>query len=85
MLKVHSQNHLFWREYVIRVDKFQTQSVTAGSAGIARDRGGSVWLDIYPRGIVDFEVGYCRSAEYDLNSFFFRVDLNLGDWSRSER
>ncbi len=62
---------------------FQNQSVTIGSADIARDNGGSVWLDINPSGILSLEVGYSRSAEYDLNSFFFSLRMDAGRWFRS--
>jgi hypothetical protein len=62
---------------------FQNQSVTVGSADITRDNGGSVWLDINPPGALNFEVGYSRSAEYDLNSLFFSVRMNLGHFFRS--
>ncbi len=62
---------------------FNDQSVTVGSASIARDNGGSTWLDINPQGIINFEVGYSRSMEHDLNSLFFNIGLNLGGFFRS--
>ncbi len=62
---------------------FETQSVAVGDASIARDNGGSVWLDVNPRGVLNFEVGYSRSVEYDLNSVFFSIGLNLGNWIHS--
>ncbi|HYK89140.1 MAG TPA: hypothetical protein VE398_10240, partial [Acidobacteriota bacterium] len=49
---------------------FETQSLTVGGSSIARDNGGSVWLDLSPGAVVDFQAGLTRSAEYDLNSFF---------------
>ncbi len=62
---------------------FENQSVTIGSADIARDNGGSVWLNIYPSNAVNFEVGYSRSVRYDLNSVFFSIGLDFGHWLRS--
>ncbi len=62
---------------------FETQSVTVGEASIARDNGGSVWLDLSPGHVVSFQVGVSRSVEYDLNSVFFGVVLNLGNWIRT--
>lgn len=62
---------------------FESQSVSVGSASIARDNGGAVWVDCSLRRSVDFVVGYSRSVEYDLNSVFFSLSLNLGAWIRS--
>ncbi len=62
---------------------FETESVTIGDASIARDNGGSVWLDFYPGKLAGFQVGFSRSAEYDLNSVFFGVVLNVGNWVRT--
>ncbi len=62
---------------------FENQSVTIGDSSIARDNGGSLWLDVNPDGVVNFEAGYSRSFEYALNSLFFSVRLSIGDWLRS--
>lgn len=62
---------------------FETQSVTIGGPDILRDSGGSIWLDVYPARIVNFEIGYSRSINYDLNSLFFSISLNLGEWIRT--
>ncbi|HYK89184.1 MAG TPA: hypothetical protein VE398_10460 [Acidobacteriota bacterium] len=62
---------------------FEKQSMTVGDASIARDNGGSVWLDLSPGGVADFQVGFSRSVEYDLNTVFFGVVLNVGNWLRA--
>ncbi len=62
---------------------FETQSVTVGSASIARDNGGSVWLDLSPGEVINLQAGFSRSTEFDLNSVFFSVILNVGKWARS--
>jgi hypothetical protein len=62
---------------------FESRRVTVGDASIARDGGGSVWIDVNPRGAVALEAGYSRSVEYDLSSIFFSVYLNLSSWIRS--
>ncbi len=59
---------------------FESQSVTVGDASIARDNGGSAWLDLRPGRVVDFQLGISRSLEYDLTSVYFSVVLNLGRW-----
>ncbi len=62
---------------------FENQSETVGDASIVRDNGGSVWLDLSPGDAADFQVGFSRSTEYDLNSVFFSILLNIGRWVRS--
>ncbi len=64
---------------------FKNQSVTVGSASIAQDNGGSIWLGIHPRDVINFEVGYSRSAEYDINSLFFSIGLDFGHLIRASR
>jgi len=64
---------------------FESESVTEGDADIARDNGGSVWLDLYARGMADFQVGFTRSTEYDLNSVFFAVVVDVGKLVRGSR
>ncbi len=63
---------------------FETQSVTVGGAGIARDSGGSAWLSVNPGRVVEFQAGISRSTEYDLNSVFFGVVIDLGNWIRGD-
>ncbi len=68
-----------------RVGVFETQSVAIGGSELLRDHGGSVWLDISPTRYADFEIGFSRSVKYDLNSLFFSIGLNLGEWIRSRQ
>jgi hypothetical protein len=56
---------------------FETSGVTVGDASIARDDGFSAWLSARPSRYATFLVGYSRSVEYALDSFFFGVNFNL--------
>jgi hypothetical protein len=62
---------------------FENQSLTVGEASIARDKGASAWLDLSAGEFANLQVGFSRSAEYDLNSVFFSIVLNVGRWIRS--
>jgi hypothetical protein len=57
---------------------FETANTSTGPAGIARDHGFSTWLQLSPASTLDFYAGYTRSTQYDLNTFFFGVGVNLG-------
>ena len=57
---------------------FETSSETVGSADIANDHGFSTWLGINPRSNVDFQIGYSRSATYELDTLFFGVGFRFG-------
>lgn len=57
---------------------FESSAITTGDAGIARDRGGNVWLSFGPVHAFDFQVGYSRSTTYALGTVFFGVGVNLG-------
>lgn len=79
----HSESTGHGRGMGAKKGAFESESVTIGDASIARDNGGSVWLDVYPGNIVGFQAGFSRSMEYDLNSVFFGIVLNVGNWVRS--
>jgi hypothetical protein len=51
---------------------------TTGSAGIAKDYGYAAAVDMSPSPYVDAEIGYTRSASFDLNSISFSLGFNLG-------
>jgi hypothetical protein len=57
---------------------FETTARTTGSADLARDHGFSAWIAAAANSYVDLELGYTRSATYDLNTVAFNVAVNLG-------
>jgi hypothetical protein len=57
---------------------FETSSETIGPADIANDHGFTAWFGVNPRSRMDFQMGYTRSVNYDLDSFFFGVGFRLG-------
>ena len=64
---------------------FELAQTTVGPAEIARDRGGSVWLSLGPFSVLDFQLGYSRSATYALDTVFFGAGLNLGSLIKKGR
>jgi hypothetical protein len=56
---------------------FETTTVTTGSASIARDRGYSTWLTLGSSRVFNLYAGYTRSTEYNLNTAFFGIGVNL--------
>jgi hypothetical protein len=54
-----------------------------GSADLVRDQGVNAWWQIWPTSGTSFQIGYSRSTEYRLNTFFFAVGMHFG--SRSKR
>jgi len=56
---------------------FETSGETVGTASIANDGGFSSWLSIKPRSRVGFDVGYTRSATYELNTLFFGTSVRF--------
>ncbi len=57
---------------------FDTTTETVGTADIARDHGFSAWIGASPNMYLDFELGFTRSASYDLNTVSFNVGVNVG-------
>lgn len=64
---------------------FEQAQRTVGPAEIVRERGGAVWLSVGPLGVVDFQVGYSRSASYRLDSLFVGAGVNVGSLIRQRR
>jgi hypothetical protein len=46
-------------------------------AEIANDEGLAAWLTFRPQRSISLDVGYNRSARYDLDSVFFGVSFRL--------
>jgi len=57
---------------------FDTGHKVVGSADLANDNGFSTWLAAHASSNMDFQVGYTRSAGYDLNTLFFGVGFRVG-------
>jgi hypothetical protein len=56
---------------------FETSSETVGSSDLASDHGFSTWLQLKKGSDVSFQLGYNRSAVYQLNSVFFSLGFNV--------
>jgi hypothetical protein len=56
---------------------FETESVTTGSADIARDHGLSTWATLGVRPSVNVYAGYTRSTQYSLDTVFFGVGFRI--------
>lgn len=56
---------------------FETSTVTSGTAALARDSGVSTWLQLGKTPGLSLQVGFTRSRDYDLNTFFFGLGYIL--------
>jgi hypothetical protein len=61
------------------------QSAEASGAGLTRENGFNSWIAFEPTPLWRVELGFTRSATYDLNSFAFNVSMNLGKLARMRR
>jgi hypothetical protein len=57
---------------------FENGHEVVGSAALANDNGFSTWLAAHTGSTMDFQIGYTRSAGYDLNTLFFGVGFRVG-------
>ena len=64
---------------------FQTSAETVGGADLAKDHGYSTWIELSKGSDINFQLGYTRSAGYDLNSVFFSVGFNVSSLIRKNR
>jgi hypothetical protein len=46
-------------------------------ADLVRDHGFSTWIDASPRRVLDLELAYSRSSDFDLNTVSFTVGVNV--------
>jgi hypothetical protein len=58
---------------------FETSREVTGSATLVDDSGFSTWLAAHASSKMDFQVGYTRSAGYDLNTLFFGVGFRVAN------
>jgi hypothetical protein len=61
------------------------QSAEASGTGLTRENGFNSWIAFDPAPMWRLELGFTRSATYDLNSFAFNLRMNLGKLARSRR
>src|SRR5436853_411899 len=64
---------------------FQRSAETVGGADLAKDHGYSTWIELSKGSDINFQLGYTRSAGYDLNSVFFSVGFNVSSLIRKNR
>jgi hypothetical protein len=65
-------------------NSFDNNAQTTGT-GITRENGFNVWLGFEPTPLWRAEIGYSRSARFDLNSLAFNLRFNVGKMLRSKR
>lgn len=58
---------------------------TTGTAGLAKDYGYSAWVDASLTQFIDAEIGYTRSASFQLNSLSFSLGFNVGKLARRSK
>jgi hypothetical protein len=56
---------------------FDLAAVTSGS-GLTRENGFNSWVAFDPTPLWRVQLGFFRSATYDINSFGFNLRMNLG-------
>ena len=61
------------------------QSAEASGTGLTRENGFNSWIAFDPAPMWRLQIGFSRSATYDLNSFAFNLRMNLGRMVRSRR
>jgi hypothetical protein len=61
------------------------QTAEASGAGLTRENGFNAWIGFEPTPVWRVELGFTRSATFDLNSFAFSVSMNLGKLARMRR
>ena len=65
-------------------NSFDLNAETSGT-GLTRENGFNGWIAFDPTPLWRVELGFTRSATFDLNSFAFNVRMNLGKLARSRR
>ena len=58
-------------------------SAEASGSGLTRENGFNSWIAFDPTPVWRVELGFTRSATFDLNSFAFNLRMNLGKLARS--
>lgn len=65
-------------------NSFDLAAETSGT-GLTRENGFNSWIAFDPTPVWRVELGFSRSATFDLNSFAFNLRMNLGKMARSRR
>jgi hypothetical protein len=61
------------------------QAAESSGTGLTRENGFNSWVAFDPAPMWRLELGFTRSATFDLNSFSFNLRMNLGKLSHSRR
>jgi hypothetical protein len=61
------------------------QAAVSSGAGLTRENGFNSWIAFDPTPVWRVELGFTRSATFDLNSFAFNLRMNLGRLAHSRR
>ncbi len=65
-------------------NSFDQAAVSSGN-GLTRENGFNGWVGFDPTPVWRLELGFSRSATFDVNSFAFNLRMNLGKLARSHR
>jgi hypothetical protein len=65
-------------------NSFDLAAETSGT-GLTRENGFNSWIAFDPTPVWRVELGFSRSATFDLNSLAFNLRMNLGKMARSRR
>jgi len=63
---------------------FETAATSSGN-DLTRENGFNSWIGIQPNSIFLLELGFTRSATFDLSSFAFNLRMNFGKLLRSKK
>lgn len=58
------------------------QTAEASGTGLTRENGFNTWIAFEPTPVWRVELGFTRSATFDLNSFAFNLKMNVGKLAR---
>ena len=58
------------------------QTAEASGTGLTRENGFNTWIAFEPTPVWRVELGFSRSATFDLNSFAFNLKMNVGKLAR---
>jgi len=65
--------------------RFDTPGVTSGTSSLTREHGFNSWVAFEPSPLWRLELGFTRSSTFDLNSFGFNLNCNVGKMVRSRK
>lgn len=69
----------------IRARPFLDSQQQTGDAALVRDHGLSAWWQLWPTRGTSLQLGFSRSMEYRMNTFFFGVGIHFGSLIKRTR